>query len=130
MADKKPRHIVVSVEKRKKITANADKAHAKVVADKAERAQTGSRHKTRIGLPYGEHPSTSDVEYEQSEVEFMMALDKYKREKRRPFPTCREILGVLLSLGYRKVPGVKDDAASNGHAGSTETVGQDSVRSP
>lgn len=37
------------------------------------------------------------------EVEFMMAVDAYKRLRRRPFPTWREVLAVARSLGYRKV---------------------------
>jgi hypothetical protein len=38
-----------------------------------------------------------------AQVEFGQALDKFKRERNPPFPTCSEILGVLLALGYRKV---------------------------
>jgi hypothetical protein len=43
-----------------------------------------------------------DRDYEPDETEFMMAMDKYKCEKRRPFPTWSEVLGVLKSLGYHK----------------------------
>ena len=32
----------------------------------------------------------------------MKAMDKYKRDNRRPFPTWSEVLEVLRSLGYRK----------------------------
>lgn len=42
--------------------------------------------------------------YTPDEVEFMLAMDRYKRVNRRPFPTWHEVLGVLVSLGYRKVP--------------------------
>lgn len=38
-----------------------------------------------------------------AEVEFGRAMDRFRREQRRPFPTCAETLAVLLSLGYRKV---------------------------
>ena len=37
-----------------------------------------------------------------AEVEFGCAVERYKREHHRPFPTCSEVLGVLLALGYRK----------------------------
>lgn len=62
------------------------------------------------GRPSNDHPTTTDVEYTAAEVEFMLALDRFKRERRRPFPTTREILAVLLSLGYQKVtqPGATD----------------------
>jgi hypothetical protein len=33
----------------------------------------------------------------------MKAMDQYKRDNRRPFPTWSEVLEVLFALGYRKV---------------------------
>jgi hypothetical protein len=36
-------------------------------------------------------------------AEFVMAMDRYKREAGRPFPTWSEALEVAKSLGYRKV---------------------------
>jgi hypothetical protein len=41
--------------------------------------------------------------FSEDEVEFMMAMERYKRKHRRPFPTWHEVLQVLLALGYRKV---------------------------
>jgi len=41
------------------------------------------------------------------EVEFLLAMERYKREKHRPFPTWHEVLRVVKSLGYRK-PEVRD----------------------
>ncbi|MFM7117161.1 MAG: hypothetical protein ACKO9H_14175 [Planctomycetota bacterium] len=48
-------------------------------------------------------PTTCEREYNDLEIEFMHALDEYKRSSGRMFPTCSEILEVLLKLGYRKV---------------------------
>lgn len=48
-------------------------------------------------------PVTCEVEYAEDDVEFMKAMDRYKRERRRPYPTWKEVLAVLHSLGYRKV---------------------------
>lgn len=42
------------------------------------------------------------ADYSDDEREFMVALDRYKRENRRPHPTCSEVLKVLRSLGYEK----------------------------
>ena len=42
-------------------------------------------------------------EYSADEREFLMAMDRYKRLNRRPFPTWQEVLAVVHSLGYRKV---------------------------
>ena len=48
-------------------------------------------------------PTTCEREYSDAEIEFMQALDDYKRRSGRMFPTCSEILEVLADLGYRKV---------------------------
>ncbi len=48
-------------------------------------------------------PTTCERDYTDDETEFMKAMDRYKRENRRPFPTWSEVLEVLYSLGYRRV---------------------------
>ncbi len=48
-------------------------------------------------------PTTCERDYTDDESEFMKAMDRYKRENRRPFPTWSEVLEVLRALGYRKV---------------------------
>src|SRR5262245_47571665 len=48
-------------------------------------------------------PTTCERDYSDDETEFMKAMDRYKRENRRPFPTWSEVLEVLRSLGYRRV---------------------------
>jgi hypothetical protein len=40
--------------------------------------------------------------YSPEEVEFMKAMDRYKRDNRRPFPTWSEVFNVFQSLGYHK----------------------------
>jgi hypothetical protein len=47
-------------------------------------------------------PTTCEREYAADELEFMQALDRYKRTSGRMFPTCSEILEVVRSLGYAK----------------------------
>ena len=48
-------------------------------------------------------PTTCERDYQPEEVEFMRALDAYKRASGRMFPTCSEILEVVHGLGYRRV---------------------------
>jgi hypothetical protein len=61
-------------------------------------------------------PTTCERDYSDDETEFMKAMDRYKRDNRRPFPTWSEVLEVLHSLGYRRVaeptalPGGKRDS--------------------
>jgi len=42
------------------------------------------------------------ADYTPEELEFLKAIDEYKRLHRRPFPTWREVLHVLRSLGWKK----------------------------
>lgn len=48
-------------------------------------------------------PTTCERDYNVEEVEFMKAMDQYKRANRRPFPTWSEVLEVIYALGYRRV---------------------------
>ena len=45
-------------------------------------------------------PTTCERDYSEQEVEFMNALDQYKRTSGRMFPTCSEVLEVIRGLGY------------------------------
>lgn len=45
-------------------------------------------------------PTTCERDYTDAEVEFMRAMDDYKRANGRMFPTCSEILEVVGKLGY------------------------------
>jgi len=48
-------------------------------------------------------PTTCERDYSDPEVDFMKAMDDYKRRSGRQFPTWSEVLEVLHSMGYRKV---------------------------
>ena len=43
-------------------------------------------------------------------IEFITAVDEYKRVHNRPFPSWSEILDVLKGLGYEKPEGEEPDA--------------------
>jgi hypothetical protein len=79
--DRRKRSIPVAVERR----SGTDR-----------RAQQGERRRQI-------DPTTCERDYSIDEIEFMKAMDQYKRENRRPFPTWSEVLEVLRALGYRKV---------------------------
>ena len=70
------------------------------------------------GRRHGVDPTTCDKEYTGADLEFMRAMEQYKKLSRRPFPTWSEALEVLISLGYRKVaapcplPGKKDSSTT------------------
>ena len=48
-------------------------------------------------------PTTCERDYTDPEIEFMTAIDRYRRENGRPFPTWSEVLEVVRALGYEKV---------------------------
>ena len=80
--DRRKRNIPVAMERRK---ANA-----------SEKRRTSERRRQI-------DPTTCERDYTDEEIAFMKAMDQYKRDNRRPFPTWSEVLEVLAALGYRKV---------------------------
>ena len=75
------------------------------------------------GLVFPSHhappmPKFTDARYEENfpgaqlspeEIEFAMAMERYMRLRRRPFPTWHEVLEVVRALGYRKTTTVRPD---------------------
>src|SRR4051812_46758445 len=68
-------------------------------------------------------PTTCERDYSDDEITFMKAMDQYKRDNRRPFPTWSEVLEVLRDLGYRKVA---DPSAMPGLSTSMPPTARDS----
>src|SRR5262245_46531937 len=79
--DRRKRNIPVAVERR---------------SGKERRAEKGERRRQV-------DPTTCERDYNDEEIEFMKAMDLYKRANRRPFPTWSEVLEVLRALGYRRI---------------------------
>ncbi|MEQ8787778.1 MAG: hypothetical protein RIC55_15850 [Pirellulaceae bacterium] len=62
-------------------------------------------------------PTTCERDYSDPEIEFMQALDAYKRRSGRMFPTCSEILEVIRDLGYVRMCDVEmEDAVDQTNA--------------
>jgi hypothetical protein len=83
MTDRRKRNIPVATDRRRAQNA-------------AEKRRTSERRRLI-------DPTTCERDYSEDESEFMKAMDRYKRENRRPFPTWSEVLEVLMSMGYRRV---------------------------
>lgn len=65
-------------------------------------------------------PTTCERDYTPDEIEFMGALDDYKRRSGRMFPTCSEVLEVIRGLGYEKrTAAPAQPATTSGEAAST-----------
>ena len=70
-------------------------------------------------------PTTCEREYSEMEIEFMQAMDEYKRASGRMLPTCSEILEVLVKLGYRKIAdpqAIYDPEENNTTSDQLETI--------
>jgi hypothetical protein len=84
------------VEKMNEIGRRTSDDRRKVVMQIQEERRKGSRRRNI-------DPTTCERDYKEAEIEFMRAMDDYKQSSGRMFPTCSEILEVLLKLGYQKV---------------------------
>ncbi len=78
----------------------------KVTADKSETAFKGEERRAtprrKVERRRMIDPTTCERDYSLDEVEFMKAMDDYKRKAGRMFPTWSEVLEVVRSLGYTK----------------------------
>jgi hypothetical protein len=72
-------------------------------------------------------PTTCERDYSLEEVEFMSALDDYKRKSGRMFPTCSEILEVIHSIGYIKLSNAELVARGGSQQQQSMEVEEDSV---
>ena len=52
--------------------------------------------------------SAEEGEMTDEQFAFLMAIDRYKRENSRAFPTWTEVLDVIHAMGYRRVAEPKD----------------------
>lgn len=57
-------------------------------------------------------PTTFEKQYTDDEIEFMNAMQRFKDQSGKAFPTYGEVLNVAFSLGYRKLVAIDDDDES------------------
>ena len=53
-------------------------------------------------------PTTFEKQYTSDEIEFMTAMQHFKVQTGKPFPTHAEVLDVAYSLGYRRLVKAED----------------------
>ena len=88
---------IVTVDRRKDDRRVGEATEAKVKSIIAE-----EKKKNKVQRRRQIDPTTCERDYSGEEVEFMTALEQYKRSSGRMFPTCSEILEVIRGLGYVK----------------------------
>ena len=88
---------LVTVDRRvAHLSGTGKHAHPEELGEKLDRRQKIQRRRQI-------DPTTCERDYSLEEIEFMNALDEYKRNSGRMFPTCSEILEVFRNLGYTKL---------------------------
>ena len=117
----------VKVNRRKATDRRASGDRRKVDVPVAEERRQTPRRKVQRRRQID--PTTCERDYSGDEIEFMQALDAYKRRSGRMFPTCSEILEVIRDLGYVRVSPEERDALFGSSAASVavaeETVDDD-----
>ncbi len=102
MSKTKAENVAVTIDQRKKSDRRQDDRRQQRVPVAVDRRQSERREK--VSRRRQIDPTTCERDYSDAEVEFMQALDEYKRKNGRMFPTCSEILEVLRGIGYEKRP--------------------------
>ena len=63
---------------------------------RANHARHASRRRRLID------PATCERDYSLDELEFLRAMERFKRERGRSYPSCSEVLQVVRGLGYQQ----------------------------
>ena len=93
---------VVTVDRRAANAAKSDRRgedRRKQNTPVAVERRTGERRE-KVARRRQIDPTTCERDYSADEIEFMHAMDAYKRANGRMFPTCSEILEVIRDMGY------------------------------
>jgi len=97
---KSARDAVVTIDRRRSGRRGEDRGPSTgspvLAAPKLERRKKVNRRRQI-------DPTTCERDYSDDEIQFMNALEQYKRASGRMFPTCSEVLEVVRSLGYVKL---------------------------
>lgn len=90
---------VASKPSKKKSTSG--KQHSKGSSKPAAKAKPAARAKSEdVTEPDRSSPALAEVDAEV--LEFIAAIDRFKKEHGRPFPSWSEVLLVVRELGYRR----------------------------
>ena len=87
-----PNDMIVTMDRRREDRRGNEQAEGQAESKPSSRRKANRRRQI--------DPTTCERDYSNDEIEFMRAMDDYKRAAGRMFPTCSEILEVLRSIGY------------------------------
>jgi len=81
---------------------SGDRRHSGTLPEGMVEQRVSSR-RTKVERRRQIDPTTCERDYTDQEIEFMKAMDEYKRRSGRQFPTWSEVLEVVRNIGYRQV---------------------------
>ncbi len=90
------REVAAAKERADEARAEHDELKASATARKAALARASSGRRRFVD------PATCERDYSAAEMEFLDAIQEYKRTSGRMFPTWSEVLEVVRGLGYEK----------------------------
>jgi hypothetical protein len=96
--------MAIAAKKKRKTVAGRKKAPA-ARRPAAGSKKAGAAGKPRAGKNADDAPERSAppmAEVDSEALEFIEAIDRFKRQHGRPFPSWSEVLMVLRELGYRR----------------------------
>jgi hypothetical protein len=99
--------------------AGADQSSAWTNRRASEQATRAANARQLSGRRRFVDPTTSEREYTEAEMEFMLAMNQYKQQSGRMFPTWSEVLEVLHDLGYEKINADGADRKVVAHAAAS-----------
>jgi hypothetical protein len=105
----------VTIDRRRGPRRDADKA-----TDKPAAPPVKLERRAKVNRRRQIDPTTCERDYTEDEIEFMNALDDYKRKSGRMFPTCSEVLEVVRSLGYARLS--PSELAARAQTANTEAA--------
>jgi hypothetical protein len=91
-----------------------DKETPASVPEKPPVSQAPSERRAKKDRRRRIDPTTFDKQYTDDEMEFMNAMQRFKEKSGKSFPTYREVLRVLVDLGYRRIIIEPDPSAESG----------------
>jgi hypothetical protein len=104
LAKSKKSEEAITIDQRKNATRRGSSNRRTSGAPVAVERRLGERRE-KVSRRRQIDPTTCERDYTDAEIEFMHALDQYKRTSGRMFPTFSEILEVIRNLGYEKREG-------------------------
>ena len=72
-------------------------------------------------------PTTFDKQYTDDEMEFMNAMQRFKEISGKSFPTYREVIRVIVGLGYRRAVARPDAAVTDAGFDEPVLIGESTV---